>query len=268
MSEHRVRKQKQLKKKIAADVYFRGRNPLHDQVLTIDEVVELCNLAKTERIYQIRVGVLGKRDAALIAMLYSFGKRITEILTLKRDDIEWDDEFLYVHFTVQKKEKRDQLKCLTCNTVTSSSARYCRKCGEDLKELGKTIPARKKLNVYRKMRPLDYPLIPFILEWVKKVPQGGYVFAPANTGCLFERTIKLDFTRHINRIRGWCIVDGYDLESSPHFFRHSLATNLAEEGFDDLELCDWFDWESVESARDYTSRAGTKRVRRIAKSKV
>ena len=128
--------------------------------------------------------------------------------------------------------------------------------------------AKKKLNVYRKKRSLNYPLIPFILEWVKRVPLGGFIFAPANSGYLLDRTIELDFARHINRVRAWCIIDGYDVEGSLHFFRHSLATNLAEDGFDDLELCDWFDWESVQTAKGYTKRAGTKRVDRIARSNV
>ena len=109
---------------------------------------------------------------------------------------------------------------------------------------------------------LSYPLVPFILRWVEKVPQGGYVFSRAKSGYLWSREIEFDFTHHINRIRAWCIIDGYDVEGSLHFFRHSLATNLAEDGFDDLELCDWFDWESVQMAKGYTKRAGTKRVDR------
>jgi len=87
-------------------------------------------------------------------------------------------------------------------------------------------------------------------------------------GYLWSRTFRFDFTHHSNRIRAWCIIDGYDVMNSPHFLRHSLATNLAEDESDDLELCDWFDWESVQMARGYTKRAGTKRVDRIARSNV
>ncbi len=173
-----------------------------------------------------------------------------------------------MRFKVEKKKKRDRLRCFSCNIITSVSSQCCRRYGVDLKENGQIIPATKKINVYRKKRSLSYPLVPFILRWVERVPQGGYVFPRAKSGYLWSREIEFDFTHHVNRIRAWCIIDGYDVKSFPHFFRHSLATNLAEDEFDDLELCDWFDWESVQMAKGYTRRAGTKRVDRIARSNV
>ena len=56
---------------------------------------------------------------------------------------------------------------------------------------------------------------------------------------LIGSNYRTGFYRHINGVQAWCIINGYDVEGSLHFFRHSLATNLAENGFDDLELFDW-----------------------------
>ena len=52
---------------------------------------------------------------------------------------------------------------------------------------------------------------------------------------------------------------------SPHGFRHSLATKLAETGeFDELDLLYWFDWEKFETARKYIKIGGGRRVRKVA----
>jgi integrase len=46
------------------------------------------------------------RVKCLIALLWLFGKRITEYLWLKRKDLWVERNYLYVRFTVQKKRKR------------------------------------------------------------------------------------------------------------------------------------------------------------------
>jgi integrase len=42
----------------------------------------------------------------LIALLWLFGKRISENLALTKDSFSWDNEYLYVRFNVLKKRKR------------------------------------------------------------------------------------------------------------------------------------------------------------------
>lgn len=47
-----------------------------------------------------------------------------------------------------------------------------------------------------------------------------------------------------------------------HLFRHTLATELAENEVSAFEMKRWFDWESITTADDYVSAAGvtTKKV--------
>ena len=43
-------------------------------------------------------------DKCLIALLWLFGKRISEVLRLKRKDLWFDEHFLYVRFSILKKK--------------------------------------------------------------------------------------------------------------------------------------------------------------------
>jgi len=67
-------------------------------ILRHEELNEL--LDKAGKLYD------GLKIQCLIALLWLFGKRITEILTLKRRDIFIKEGYLYVYFTVKKKHTR------------------------------------------------------------------------------------------------------------------------------------------------------------------
>jgi len=43
---------------------------------------------------------------------------------------------------------------------------------------------------------------------------------------------------------------------SPHLFRHSLATQMAEEGATAYQLINWFDWDRTDTALEYIRRSG------------
>jgi len=78
----------------------------------------------------------------LIALAWVFGKRVSELLRLRRDDFRKDDNFLYVRFLVLKKKSR--------------------------RESGIPRPFMKKIS-------LSHPAVPYILAYLKTV-EAGYIF--------------------------------------------------------------------------------------------
>ena len=57
---------------------------------------EILNLKELDRLLAERnfVGLLGKRDRAIIELFYATGMRVTELISLKRNDINMDHQLL------------------------------------------------------------------------------------------------------------------------------------------------------------------------------
>ena len=51
-----------------------------------------------------------------------------------------------------------------------------------------------------------------------------------------------------------------------HLFRHLLATKFSEEGHDEFDLMDWFDWSRYETAKRYVKLGAGKRIKRMGES--
>lgn len=144
----------------------------------------------------------------LMAFLWTFGKRITEVITLKRKHIFVEDGKLNVRFFV-------------------------------LKQGGKGSGAR-----HRSFMTLNHPFVPIIVEYIQRFEPNDYIFPGDQNG-------------HISRQHAWNLLKEVDEDICPHWFRHSLATRMAEKGATEDELMDWFDWMSSETAHDYVERSGT-----------
>ena len=54
----------------------------------------------------------------LMAWLYAFGKRISEIITLKREDVSFDDDYVYVRFNILKTRPKSGLKTMKVKRLT------------------------------------------------------------------------------------------------------------------------------------------------------
>jgi integrase len=166
-----------------------------------------------------------------MALAWMFGKRINEIMRLRREDIYTREHSLYVRFFVSKKATR------------------------------KDQPVPKP---YLKRITLKNPYCKFVLSYIEAIKE-GYIF-PAST----KPRLKRFFDKRMNVWREYQKEGGhisseaayYHLKKlAPqtwwHLFRESLATEMSERGATEEKLMHWFDWDRVDTAHQYVKR-GTK----------
>jgi len=187
---------------------------------------------------------MGERLQCIIALAWIFGKRIREILRLKREDVWTDDKFLYVRFTVSKKRGK----------------------------------ARQPVHsMYVKKIRLDHPYVPYVLNWVNRIKE-GYIF-PSYTkprkvrvkarwkgkdGEVKEKWYEYEWEGgHLSDARARQLIKQVNPQAWWHFFRESLATQMAEMGATEEELMHWFDWSDPRVAHEYVKR-GTKLIEKWA----
>ena len=173
-----------------------------------------------------------RKTECLLCLLWIFGKRITELLLLKRKDVTVGGGFLTVKFHVLKKPKE-------------------------------TIPVR-----YMKSITLNHPYTKYIIQYVNTVKDPDEFLFPGNSG---ERTfvskvrnkktgkVKVyEYTREehgfMSAHLAWKIVKFLNPKSYPHLFRHSLATIMAENRYTQHQLMSWFDWSNPTVAFEYVKK--------------
>jgi len=208
-------------------------------------------------------GLMGKylrvRDAAILAMLWLFGKRVGEIVRLRTEDVWVENDELRVRFMIQKKVKR--YKLCECGTRNARDAMYCKKCGKELKVV-KTAKAGQPV-VRIKRKKLSVPYVNLILNYMdlrKRYPN-GYFFAPLGTrgkahhGVLDEVQPITD--KPMSRVSVWYMLDKYVL--SPHLFRYNLAKRIIRTKKDIMLAKEAGDWSKVDTLLEYAKSMGVTR---------
>lgn len=172
----------------------------------------------------------------MFCLLYVFGRRLSGILQLKREDLWTKKGFLYVRFRVLKKARRkDKLRTKT------------RVKRVDIERQWKYV--QHIVNYISTLDSRDRPLFPG-----RSRPHTRRVKRKDEQG----RTIKTyEYKANIkgimSRQKAYKIVKALNPDAYPHWFRHSLATQLAEEGIDPWQLMNWFDWDRFATAKRYIS---------------
>ena len=180
------------------------------------------------------------RTACLLSILWLFGKRISEVLQLKRKDVWTKRGFLYIRFPVFKKKKNP---------------------GDVNKVPAPVIQKIKRLHI-EKHQPLSGYILQYCLSlshpenWLFPGNSKPHVQVVKNakTGKIYE--YKRYTAGHMSRITAYKILKVLNPQYYPHFFRRSLATALAEEHFNAIELKHWFDWEKIDTAMRYINESG------------
>ena len=172
---------------------------------------------------------------AMVCILYLFGKRVSEVLSLKRKDFWTKQGFLYVSFSVLKKKSRTELL-----TPQRKVKRVSIKNSEAF-----VIPI---VTYVGSLADVDMPLFPG-----RSYPHTQIVKVKDKITGLVKKEYRYEVRREggMSRQHAYKILKALNHEAYPHWFRHSLATELAEQGFTPHELKDWFDWSKYETAVSY-----------------
>jgi integrase len=95
----------------------------------------------------------------IVALLWLFGKRISENLALRRQDVWFDNEYMYVRFTVSKKRKMAgppvRKKFLKRIRLTHPYVKHVRNYVEPLGEPDKLLFSLGRSKVWRMLKVLD-----------------------------------------------------------------------------------------------------------------
>jgi len=202
--------------------------------------------------------VKGKKDKAetitihygmvkcLICIAYLFGKRISEILPLTRKQVWTKRGYLYIRFLVLKKTSKVALAMPQMKVKRVSIK----------KQLKFTEPI---IRYVATLQQTDMPL--FV---GRSRPHTRIVKLKDKATGKVKKVYKYEIKHEgiMNRIHAYKILKALNPEAYPHWFRHSLATQLAEDGHTGVELKEWFDWSRFDTALGYVegSPALTKRI--------
>ncbi len=155
------------------------------------------------------------RDASIIATLFLTGGRVSEVITLTKDDFDLSQPEVIV-------------------VKRMFVLKRFRKTGEFVVE-GQTRWTTEKIKAYRSFAILENdPLSPYLLAYLKTLKKGEMLFP-------------------ITRVRVYQIVRELTGQY-PHWFRSQRACQLADEHDLDLNsLMSFFQWRDQKTAMRYTS---------------
>ena len=171
----------------------------------------------------------------MLCLLYIFGRRLSGILQLKQNDFWIKRGYLYTRFKVLKKSNRQ----------------------------GKLKPKTrvKRINIKQ-----QWKYVQFIIDYISKLPPDKPLFPGRcrphtqivkrkNKAGQLVKIYKynVEGAGIMSRQRAYKIIKALNPDIYPHWFRHSLATQLAEEGIDAWQLMNWFDWDRFSTANRYIS---------------
>jgi integrase/recombinase XerD len=137
-----------------------------------------------EEIILIEQAASNLRDKILIHLLFHLGCRITEALSIKVDDIDFNNStVIIVHL-----KHRIKVSCPTCSTRLGVAHIFCPKCG------GKILKSQTEQQEQRRQRvlPLDSTTLKLLKEYIDR---GGPVVREGK-----------QFVFGINRHRAWQII--------------------------------------------------------------
>ena len=137
-----------------------------------------------EEVAQMEKAASNLRDKILIHLLFRLGCRISEALSIKVDDIDFNQgTVMIIHL-----KRRLKLSCPNCGTRLGVAHVFCPHCG------GKIEKAQIEEQLHRRQRvlPLDSDTLKMLQEYVRR---GGLVVKDGKR-----------FIFGINRHRSWQVV--------------------------------------------------------------
>ena len=206
------------------------------------------------------------RDRALISLNWIWFKRASEILSLKRKDVQVTDRELLVTFSIRKKKKRNKV-CPRCDEVNGFKNKFCRNCSLDLANVPVTEEGETKIITKRKT--LQYPFCKPVVEWLEAFDKQtddkeAWFFPPVQVAFYYA---YFDFNRiRINRKTGVPYSTGMSIQNydrilqrldskmTSSMFRYGGSEKFLQLGYTPTELKSIGDWESSRMPEIYAER--------------
>lgn len=165
------------------------------------------------------------RAKALIS-LFKPGKRRGEVASLAMDDIEPQENFLYVTYTVEKKRKRK--KCPSCEKSSGSQTLFCRFCGEPLEHIEaspQVMSLRRRKRFQIKSRYAQN--IMAYWNWMKQHhPENKWLFPSGHN--VFGVAYVFDLSRHLHGRQVLRIIQSLNPKAWCHLFRETRGAEIVK----------------------------------------
>ena len=212
--------------------------------------------------------LLRLRDKALISVGWTFFKRGSEILGVKRGEVSLDEKYIRIKFHIKKKSKRFKI-CPTCllkgkEVRSGYKSNFCRECKTDLQDV--EIQGTNKEFTATKRMTLRYKFIRYIVDWLKTFDEltenlgikdnSEAWFFPSlqvsfNTGWLLFFKDKQMSVQNLDHI-----LQKLDPTITSSFFRYFRTEELLDRGYLPHELKQVGDWANSFMPELYAARKG------------
>ena len=205
--------------------------------------------------------LLRLRDKAIISTGWTWFKRASEFLSVKRKDVVLTNRQILVTFTIKKKTKRVKI-CPVCNTKSGYKSKFCRTCRADLGDV--EVQGEKEDTVVTKRKTMKNRFVQHIVNWLNEFDKltedladsEEAWFFPAlkvvfNTGYLKYFSEKPMTVQNLNHI-----LQRLDHSITSSFFRYFATEKYLTLGYTERELKKIGDWSSSRMPEIYAKRAG------------
>jgi integrase/recombinase XerD len=126
---------------------------------------------------------ISKRDRLLIRLLFRLGCRVSELLALKRGEVNYQDKTI----TIIQLKKRIKTSCPKCKSILAVKHRYCPECGMEILKAAKDKKNNKRIRIL----PIDRKTLSLLEAYLNVIDR-----EISNSKLIFN----------INRHRAWQIV--------------------------------------------------------------
>jgi integrase/recombinase XerC len=167
----------------------------------------------------------GKRDRAILELLYATGVRVSELVGLDLEDINFGESLI----RVLGKGRKERIVPFGQKARAALSA---------------YLGAREELCPTEKRKRLSMPE-PVEAERAKTKPIGAALFLNSRGGRLTARSIGYLVDRYIGRL-------AQKLKAHPHTLRHTFATHMLGAGADLRSIQELLGHESLSTTQKYT----------------
>ena len=157
---------------------------------------------------------LGARDRAILETLYSTGVRVSELVDLNRNDLDYDGQTLHV----RGKGKKERIVPLGSHAMAA------------IRHYLTLLEPDPRFNRLRQQLMTD-PAVP--------------LFVNKNGGRLSSRSVRRKLDKYLKS-------SGLDPSISPHTLRHSFATHLLDNGADLRSVQELLGHQSLSTTQIYT----------------